>query len=273
MGASPADEPQLDLRLRPFPRAEKFLAERAAADLEALGLIDEAADTLGLVLEQVNLPHVHNPDDAWLQTKALIYLGVLAGRSLRAVGALLRFGYAPEALVFKRRLDEIHARVQRVTHPQDGAQRARAWLAGRDSTAAKVVELDIASWHMHSHVAHADYRAVEQHLVEPGQGGLANFTLLPHRDIALANMTAVMCAVLARDVAAVIADFKGLPLSGADALDTHLKAGIHRWLTPPDGDQAGERGSSASASHQPRTRPETSSERHRPPPTDYESGD
>jgi len=119
-------EPQLDPSLPPFLRAEQFLRERAQIDLPDLALADETADLLGRVLERINLPYTEGePSDEWLQTKALLYLGVLAGRSLRSVVVLLRSGYDSEALVFKRRLDEITARVARITDGQHGAQRAR----------------------------------------------------------------------------------------------------------------------------------------------------
>jgi hypothetical protein len=66
---------------------------------------------------------------------------VLAARSLHSVTVLLRSGYDSEALVFKRRLDEIHARVLRVTDAQHGAQRARDWLDGKDRKPSSVVAL------------------------------------------------------------------------------------------------------------------------------------
>src|SRR4051794_12450324 len=124
------DEPQLDRSLPPFERAEKFLSDRAAIDLPDLALADATADVLGKVLERVELPYITGePTDDWVQTKAAMYLGVLAGRSLRSAVVLLRTGYDSEALVFKRRLDEIHARLKRVTDAQHGAERAREWLA------------------------------------------------------------------------------------------------------------------------------------------------
>jgi hypothetical protein len=66
---------------------------------------------------------------------------VLAARSLRATMALLSVGYQAEALAFKRRLVELHARAQRITDPRSGAQRAREWLVGRDRKPSGVVEL------------------------------------------------------------------------------------------------------------------------------------
>jgi hypothetical protein len=229
------------MSLRPFPRAEKFLSERAPDDLPALELTDVASDVLGVVMERIELPDVEGvPDDAWIQTKAVVYLGLLAGRSARGAAALLRCGYDSEALLFKRRLDEIHARIQRVTDNDHGPDRAREWLAGRDRKPSAVVELPDGAWHLHSHVAHADYRAVEHHLVEIDDSGRTILTLLPHRDPVKGNATAVMCAMLTRDVAAVIADFRGLRINGLDALDAALHEGADRWLVPEDDDEDGE---------------------------------
>ena len=91
------------------------------------------------------------------------------------------------------------------------------------------------SWHLHSHVAHADYRAVEQHLVERGSGR-TEFTLLPHRSIEKATMTGVMSAVLTRDIAYEIAAFKQLTINGDEVYEAALLAAVDRWLRPPEDD-------------------------------------
>jgi hypothetical protein len=76
-------------------------------------------------LERIELPEPEGePSDEWIQPKVLVYLGVLAGRSRRGVVVALRSGYDPEALVLKRRLDEITARVKRVADAEHGAQNA-----------------------------------------------------------------------------------------------------------------------------------------------------
>ncbi|MDX6704208.1 MAG: hypothetical protein QOI48_54 [Solirubrobacteraceae bacterium] len=227
-------EPQLDPSLPPFLRAETFLRGRAEIDLPELSLADVTADVLGKVLERLDLPEPDGePSDEWIQTKALMYLGVLAGRSLRSVVVLLRSGYDSEALVFKRRLDEIAARVQRVADVEHGAQRARDWLAGKDRKPSSVVELPEGSWARHSHVAHADYRAVEQHLVER-RDGRTDFTLIPHRTIDKATRIGLISAVLTRDIAYGIAAFKELTIDGDEDYEAALLASVDRWLRPPD---------------------------------------
>jgi hypothetical protein len=209
-------EPQLDPSLPPFPRAEKFLRERSEIGLPDLSLADVTADVLGKILERIQLPELDGePTDAWIQTKALMYLGVLAGRSLRSVVVLLRSGYDSEALVFKRRLDEITARVKRVSDATNGAQHASDWLAGKDRKASSVVELPERSWDLHSHVAHADF--------EPWSSiwSSAATTVAPTSRCFLtgaskATMIGVMSAVLTRDITYEIAGFKQLAINGDD---------------------------------------------------------
>jgi hypothetical protein len=237
MASDTPEEPQLDTSLPPFEQAEKFLSARADADIPELALGDVASHVLGKVLQRIQLPYIDGePDDEWTQTKALLYLGTLAGRSTRVALWLLRAGYESEALVFKRRLDEIDGRIARVTDPEHGAQRARDWLSGKDKRASEVYVLSSEAWHLHSHVAHADYRAVEQHLVDRQDDGMNFFTLLPQRNPDKASIIAVTCAVSVRNAAQAIADFKGLGINGAEDFDAALEAAVKHWLVPPDDD-------------------------------------
>jgi len=228
----------------PFDAAEQFLAARADSDLPALWLANLVSDTLGKVLQAVELPHLdgEEPDDEWNQTKALILLGLLAGRSHRATMLLLEHGYDAEALAFKRRLVEVHARVRRVTDPVNGAQRARDWLRGQDRKPSSVVELPEGAWHLYSHLVHADFRAAEHHLVKHHEGGRVSFALLPLRNVDIANATLTMSSAETRDVAAVIADFKGLRINGLETLDDELQTALKRWVEPR-GDNAADEAS------------------------------
>ena len=219
--------------LRPFPRAEKFLIDNADEHLPTLALADQASDVLGLVLQAFNLPRrgVDDPGDGWFQTQALIYLGMLAGRSLRSLMALLRYGYDAEALVFKRRLSETLARVERIVDPGSGGQRARAWLSGKDKKPSSVVELPDGAWNYMSHIAHADFRAAEQHLVAPGDDGLSNFTLLPARDGRRANGLLVLAIMDVRLISDLIADFKGVSSGLPRGLDSDIVAASERYIS------------------------------------------
>ena len=224
-------EPHWDPSLRPFPRAERLLGGRAETDLPALTLADRVSDTLGLVLEKIDLPRKQDEgDDRWYQTQAVLYLGLLAGRSLRAMMALYRLGYEAEALVFKRRLSEVNARVNRVVDEQHGAERARNWLEGRDRKPSSVVEVPRELWDGLSHVAHADFRAVEQHLVAPRADGLSNFALLPIRATEKANASLALAAAETRDLTLAIASFRRLRINGIEALDAALEDAADRYI-------------------------------------------
>jgi hypothetical protein len=85
---------------------------------------------------------------------------------------------------------------------------------------------------------HADYRAVEQHLLKRHHDGQVTFSVLPMRNGDTANATLVMSAAEARDVAHVIATFKGLAIGGLRALDAELRRGLDRYVIPPDADGA-----------------------------------
>jgi hypothetical protein len=219
--------------MQPFEWAEHTLSERATDDLPTLHLADVASSVLGMVLQRVELPARGDadPGDPWYQIKALLYLGVLAGRSLRATMALLCVGYDAEALAFKRRLVEIHARAQRVTDERNGGRHARDWLRGKDQRPSSVVALPDGAWHSYSHLVHADYRAVEHHLVKRHNDGRTTFSLLPMRNVEIANATLVMSASETRDVAAVTAAHMRLAIKGLEALDAELRAAMDRYVT------------------------------------------
>lgn len=211
-----------------FDWAERELTSRAADDLPALDLADEVSDLIGKVLQAVALPE-RSPaeqDNEWKQTKALMYLGLLAGRSLRGIMLLLRAGYDAEALILKRRLIEIHARADRITHPTNGPQHATAWLEGQDGGEQKVTRLPQEDWASYSRLAHADYRAVENHLARRDGSGRTTFSLLPQRHVERANLILLASAVETRDVAATIVDFKRGAIDGLDALDAKLRAAL-----------------------------------------------
>lgn len=112
--------------------------------------------------------------------------------------------------MFQRRIIEIHARVPRVLDPKHGGQQAREWLRGRDKKPSGVIDIPKWWWDGLSHVAHADYRAPEQHLLRERDDGLHDFLLLPVRDIAIANATLVNDSANVCAVAAMIANFIGV---------------------------------------------------------------
>jgi hypothetical protein len=203
-------------------------------ELECLALAEDATDMLGRVLSRIHLPGVRTPDDRWQQIRALLYSGVLAVRSLRVEMALLRVGYGSDVFVFHRRLAELLARVQRFVAEPGGAHHARDWLEGRDGGARKVAALDPDIWDFLSHVAHADYRAVEQHLLVTREDGNHEFVMLPSRNVVRANATLVVDSGVIRDITMLIARFVGEPLPGLAALDAAIHAAQARWLDSDD---------------------------------------
>lgn len=220
-----------DRSLRPFPRAEKYLSDRADEDLPCLALADRVTDLLGTVLEGVHLPVEADPGDFWKQKQAAMYLGILAARSLRAQMLLQRWAYDAEAYVFQRRLTEINGRMQRIVDPANGAQRAREWLKGRDRKPSAVADIPRWFWDGLSHVAHADYRAVEQHLVKPLEDGRNEFIVLPRRSIRGGNTALLHSASLALEVAAQIARLVGYEtVDGLAQLSDDLDAAALEWM-------------------------------------------
>lgn len=163
-----------------------------------------------------------------------MYLGMLAGRSLRAEMALLRLGYDAEAFIFQRRIIETHARIQRVLERDHGPQHVRDWLQGRDRKASSVIEIPKCWWDGLSHVAHADHRAAEQHLFRSRSDGMHDFLLLPVRDPSIANASLVNDTASVRDVAVAIANYIRRKVPGLAKLDAELAAAADTWLTAPE---------------------------------------
>jgi len=226
---------ELDELLRPFLRAEGYLSERADADLPTLELADRVSDMIGVVLQDITLPpHDGEPNDAWEQRRAAMYLGILGARSLRSQMVLQRYGYDAEAYVFQRRIIEIHSRVERIVDPVNGPQRAREWLKGGDSKPSRVVDIPQWFWNGLSHVAHADYRAVQQHLIRPRDDGQNDFIVLPYRSIDGGNAALLHSASLGLEIVLYITRLVGREkVAGMEQLTADLAAAARRWMKGP----------------------------------------
>jgi hypothetical protein len=226
---------ELDESLRPFPRAERYLSDRADGDLPCLELTDRVSDMLGVVLQDITLPpHGGDPDDFWEQRRAVMYLGILATRSIRTQMLLQRWGYDAEAYVFQRRTIEIHGRIERVVDPANGPQRAREWLKGGDRKPSAVADIPQWFWRGLSHVAHADYRAVEQHLIRPRDDGQHDFIVLPYRSIGAGNAALLHSASLGLEIVQYIAVLVGREnVAGLEQLTADLARATQRWMPEP----------------------------------------
>src|SRR4051794_31423245 len=83
----------------------------AREQLDMLGVFHRSTTTLGAVLEGVEVPLHERPAPPDVDLKsALLNLGVLALRTARAGGVLIRSGYELEANGLLRRIREAHAR-------------------------------------------------------------------------------------------------------------------------------------------------------------------
>lgn len=228
----------LDESLRPFPRAESFLSSRADDDLPCLELADRVSDLIGVALEDITLPRLDGePDSLWEQRRAVMYLGILGARSIRGQMWLQRLGYDAEAYVFQRRLIEIESRMGRILDPVNGPQRANEWLRGGDSKPSKVVDIPQWFWNSLSHTAHADYRAVHQHLVRERSDGLHDFLILPYRSIDRGNAALVQSAGRGLGIVLHIKGFTGREeIEGMPQFLLDLQAASDKWLSDPSRD-------------------------------------
>ncbi|HEX8052316.1 MAG TPA: hypothetical protein VF517_04935 [Thermoleophilaceae bacterium] len=222
-----------------FNRAEQWLSQRADEHLPTLDLADRSSDALGRVLQAFNLPKrtPEQRDDEWRQTLAVINLGINAARSLRSMMVLLRHGYEPEAIALQRRLIEAQARILRVIDPVSGPDHARQFLKGEDGTAGKAVSaLPKDLWKGLNNAAHADYRAIEQHLLSTDEEGSTRFYLVPRRRETASNMLLVLGAGHVLSAAAEIGKFKAIALDPLMDVLPDFYSATERWLTPPETD-------------------------------------
>jgi hypothetical protein len=226
----------LGCRLPPTPAPSRVLSdEQVAFDLPTFELAERVSGALGLVLQTVNVPAADGSGrEDTAQLRAALYLGILAGRSMRAIMALLRVGYGAEAFVFARRLVEIYARVERVLDEKNGPAQAAAWLKGGDRKPSSVVDVPDWYWHGMGRVAHADHRAVEQHLIRERPDGKADFMMLPMRDIALSNTTLVEASARTLEVAYRIAEHLGHRIEAYAEIEAELLAAAKSWLAPAE---------------------------------------
>jgi hypothetical protein len=223
-----------------WERRETDLAQSAVEDLPALALADAASRLLGGIIYRAGFeaPESDPPPASYWQSRALLYLGLLAARSSRTIMLLLRHGYEAEAASVKRLLWECHSRARAVIDDESD-QYARTWLEGRSGKAAKAVGkygAPAGMWDFLSRSAHADPRAVENWLAISEADGSTRLVLLPERRPETANATLTMAASEARDIAVLISKARDIALPDISALDAALADSLSRWL--PEGGAA-----------------------------------
>jgi hypothetical protein len=205
-------------------------------------LVDGATEALEYALARGGFDATDEdpPPASYWRAKALLYIAVIALRALRAAAWLIRVGYEPEALTFKRTLSEALSRARRVHDDQSG-EYARQWLQGRAGKPQKaLLDYPEGLWELLSHAAHVDHRAIENSLAVTDDEGNHRVVVAPERRPVLVNATLVTCAAEARDVAVVIGlehGFEWPPWMAT--LTDELMAANERYLPdPPDNDEA-----------------------------------
>lgn len=208
---------------------EESLRGTVSAQLSAYAVADAATEALRAVLAGCRLDsHAGDgePPAEWWRRKALLYIGVLAVRAARTAMSDIASGYEPEALPQKRRLMELHSRMQRIRDDESGSY-AKEWLRARAGTPSRAVGkfAPTGLWESLSHVSHADHRAVEDFLAVTGGGddGLHGLVIDPERRPELSNPTLAMVAGETRDIARNLADEFGLDVPGLRGLDAAIR--------------------------------------------------
>ncbi len=220
-----------------FTEAEQQMRLFAGRDLPTLPLADKASHLLALTLKQIELPApADDPDDEYVKRHAALVLGIIGARSLRSITVLLRNGYDMEAYVFQRRMDEAWGRMDRYLHTEDGPARARAWQAGWDGKPNATVG-DKHYYKGLSFTAHADMRAVTNHLTQPRGDGLSSYIVLPKRNAAMGNASIVHAAFKAFFMADAVSRLLGGPALGDHPLLAELLDAFKRWIEEPYDEQ------------------------------------
>jgi hypothetical protein len=212
-----------------YSERERELRETVSDDLSAYRVADAAAEALRAVLARCRL-ETHSgdgePPAEWWRKKARLYIAVLAVRASRTAMSDIACGYEPEALVQKRRLLELHSRMQRVNNDASGSY-AKEWLRGRAGKPAKAVAefAPTGLWESLSHTSHADHRAVEDFLAVTGGGedGLHGLVIDPERRPEISNPTLAIVAGETRDIARGLAHEFNLDVPGLQSLDTAIQ--------------------------------------------------
>ena len=185
--------------------------------------------TLGAVLEGLEVPFHARPAPVEVDIKsAILNLSVLALRTARAAGVLIRTGYELEAHGLLRRVAEAHARVGAVLDDESG-QHAREWLTGPSpSTPRRVVGKhgNLEFFDLYSDSAHATMTGLRRFVAIALPDGRSVIPFQPMRDSTLANTMLVELAVECRDFAMITGHAFARKVRGLQQLDEELLAAI-----------------------------------------------
>ena len=200
-------------------------------ELEALEVFRRSTTTLGVVLEGLDIPIQERSATVDIQS-AILNLCVLALRSARAAGVVIRSGYEAEALGLMRRVHEATARVGAVI-ADDGGQHAREWLEGRGpSTPRRIAGKfgNLAFFDMYSESTHASMTGLLQWVAVELPDGRRMMPIAPMRESSIANTMLVGLAVECRDLAMIAGRTFEREVRGLKHLDADLLGAIERFV-------------------------------------------
>ena len=214
----------------------------AREQLEALPVFRRSTTTLGAVLEGLDIPLQDRSAIVDIHS-AILNLCVLALRSARAAGVVIRSGYEAEAHGLMRRVHEANARVGAVIADESG-QHARAWLQGpAPSTPRKIARKygNLTFFDMHSESEHATMTGLLAWLAVELPDGRRMMPIAPMRDPSIANTMLIWLAVECRDLAMIAGrtferEVRGLKNLDADLLDAFKRFVRADAATASDGD-------------------------------------
>src|SRR3954464_11476345 len=209
-----------------YLRREGALRATVRADLPAYAIAEHATDALLWTLRHAGgeaYKGKGEPPACWWRAKALMYLGVITLRTVRAAMAVLSVGYEAEIMGYVRTLAEARGRALKVTADRSGSY-ARQWLnrPGPGPPAGPVVDvLPKGLWDDLSHASHADPRAIENlGAIFRGDGVL---NVAPERDVDRSNSSVAMLAGHAHAMAEIIAKEHKLTVPGLAEVEAALR--------------------------------------------------
>jgi hypothetical protein len=212
-----------------YPRTQEAeLIKSAAADLEALSLVDRVTQLLAGVIQRIDIRGGGGQD----RLTALWFMAIIAFRAMRAAMHVLSAGYEEQAIGFERLIDELFKRAQKVREDESG-EYARQWLEGHGpGTPTKLVGQGL--YETLSGPVHAAARGVFDWIAISREDGSTAVVVGPERRPESANATLSYMAGEGRDIAGMLAAEAGFEIDLRD-LDRQIHELHDRYL--PDTDE------------------------------------
>jgi hypothetical protein len=223
-------EPQLQ-RGYTFDRAESRMRASAREQLDMLGMFHRSTTTLGAVLEGLRVPlHAGRPNPMVDIQSAVLNLAVLALRTARGGGVLVRSGYEVEASAMLRRIGEAQARARAVLTDASG-QHARDWLDGKGpSTPRKIAGKhgNLEFFDAYSDMTHATMTSLQRFVAVALEDGRTMVPISPLRNQQIANVMLLEFAIECRQFAMIVGDLFQREVRWLTQLDEELREAVER---------------------------------------------